>query len=290
MTSFEDMIRIEYADLPIGASSRQEICPSCEGGITRERSMRIYRTAKGLQCVCFRATCPRPRVFVPANGSASTLGGSLPQIRKPRTGPYSKPSASLGIEDWSFLGQRFGVSPDDIHGEIRKALIGGRLLMECRDLDGRLFATQARKYPELGCRDDLPKVITYWEDIEDDHNLKFHFPYWSRQFIRGKDTSLFIVEDILSSIKLSTAHFVNRRFACAALGTHLTPAKMLELKRISGCTNIVIALDSDATDKANKYAYEFAPLFNSVKVLRLERDIKNMSFTSITTLLENAGL
>ena len=61
--STRDKIKLLAIGLPVGCSI-QEICPVCNGGMNKDKSLSITRTTEGLLYNCFRAKCSGCRGFV----------------------------------------------------------------------------------------------------------------------------------------------------------------------------------------------------------------------------------
>lgn len=107
---------------------------------------------------------------------------------------------------------------------------------------------------------DAPKELPKDINRIDSDWCKLHFP----APIRAK--TVILVEDIISANKM------NRFYPCIALlGVHLNEAK-LEYLIECGVSNIILALDNDATRQAIRIARKWCI---STKIMPLQRDLKD---------------
>lgn len=99
--------------------------------------------------------------------------------------------------------------------------------------------------------------------------------------VRPTDQVLVAVEDLLS------AYRVGQVYPCATImGSHLTFETLMDLMKVS--ERIVLCLDRDATEKAEKFAKRFSFLCPSFVHIPLQRDLKYESPDGIREILSQA--
>ena len=144
----------------------------------------------------------------------------------------------------------------------------GRLVLPVLDHLGYPYGYVARKLDnQVGA-----KTFTFASETEG---------AWYLNRVSG--TRLVIVEDQLSALKAS--QFVN---AVALLGTNISEATLNAIKA-GKYTDIYIALDADAFPKSIRLAVELRPHLK-LHVIRLRKDLKNMTKEDIHKLFMNEGV
>lgn len=101
---------------------------------------------------------------------------------------------------------------------------------------------------------------------------------WQAWFAHPVLTQIVLVEDCLSALRLWRLQYT----AVALLGTSLSPAKLEEIKAVSGRKKIVVALDGDAAAKAIAWTRARHANLHPVK---LWRDIKDSTDDEIKAVL-----
>ena len=237
----------------------REMCPRCDGGSTRERSLSITLSEDGqVLWQCFRSKCPEKGY----TGLKNTTNSGLVQKPKPRAVFEGKVEA-LNAAQLERIRELWGITnplhwwwtPDH----------GGRVAMSIR----------SPKYVHRGwvLRDiygrSRIKALTYVDQNEEGIS-------WYKTKI-GAPTM--VVEDLPSAIRASG--YVN---AVALLGTGIGLTRADEIN-LYAPRPIVIALDQDATAEAFRIAHKWALLWGDVKVLPLKQDLKNMEEEALCKLL-----
>lgn len=266
MSAKEDVLST-YVNLPDGVSYSGRMCPSCEGGRTKESSLSVSREGDTLKWLCHRASCGfagcESLLFVPRD-----INISIP--KKTRTFFSSGP---LPTSHYDFLFQMYGIdaSATDKAGLqitynfCTETSTPGRIVIPVltRDLmlrGSNLYAVSPNEIPKSKIVREREVVGMAW-------------------FTNPSSDKTIIVEDCYSAIRASK--HVN---AVALLGTTLSHEGVEELI----ATNIpknYLALDNDAFSKTLSYVYEYR---NKIKLtaVSLTKDIKNLSEQELIELIE----
>lgn len=269
-------IELDYHSLADGVSATGRICPKCSGGDSKEGSLAVTRTGDTLLFICHRASCGfRGRI----NLRGSTPSAAEQAAARAERGSGANRYASLGAgqlpkEVCQYLQERYEI------GQLlqAKGLLRwtekhspsghGRLVLPVIDHLGYPYGYVARKLDNQ----NGAKTYTFAENTEGAWYMN-----------RSSGRRLLIVEDQLSALKAS--QFVN---AVALLGTNISEATLNAIKA-GKYTDIYLALDADAFPKSIKLAVELRPHLK-LSVIRLRKDIKDMSKIEIHTLLMNEGV
>jgi hypothetical protein len=115
------------------------------------------------------------------------------------------------------------------------------------------------------------KSLTYKYDTE------YNGLSWYRDARGISNPQVFVVEDPVSALAL----FQMKGCAVSLNGTNLNQDRMDDM--LSRKWQIVLMLDADATHKAIKYCTQYGP--DVLRVVRLTRDVKNMSADEVQELL-----
>lgn len=105
-------------------------------------------------------------------------------------------------------------------------------------------------------------------------------PEGTRLYIPQFVTTIVLVEDQLSAMKVAQAGAVG----VALLGTNLTFDKVYELQQARP-TEVIVALDADASQRSFDMVRNFSPAFRSMRVALLQQDIKDLPMSDVTTAL-----
>jgi len=252
------------------------LCPACEGGATRERSMSLDIAANGIvKFYCHRASCD----FKGSIYAGAPIGPSAPQqTAAPQRGnrPLTDALYSLTAEDLVWFKQRFGfeVSTDLVkRTETRYALpilspLGvTRGYITRRPWAGSPLDTAASRQDSQYAM----KALTY---LESDEPVQSWYGA-----VQGD--KLVLVEDQISAMRL--AYERPQYTTCAILGTGINAQKVFEMQQ-QDFPGVVIALDADATGQAFALARKWGPAFESCRVLVLPCDIKDMTKEQLDAL------
>lgn len=101
-------------------------------------------------------------------------------------------------------------------------------------------------------------------------------------FTNVRTGGVIIVEDQLSAIRASD--YIT---SVALLGTHLNEERVQEIKA-SKLAPVYLALDNDAISTAVRHVVKYRSVL-TMKLLRLERDIKDLSYEEADRLFASIG-
>jgi len=241
----------------------QEVCPCCEGGVSREPSLSISRRNEGVLYNCYRAGCG----FRGFEGGMyySPITSKKKKLFKPKK--FTAPTGYLSPPHYKFWQDTF---------ELDAAMIDRNGILRIHERDSYMMPTMNEHGYVTGCVDRAfwgrkPKTILY--KFMDTPSLAFAHTIHSLE-----DKPLLVVEDMPSAIK--AAKFMP---TVALLGTNISEKEVNYLKKVTD--NIWLALDEDATDKAIAYKRKYNLYFRNFRVLPLVKDIKDMKYTEIEELL-----
>jgi hypothetical protein len=260
-----DDIRMEGSLLGID-ESRRILCPFCKGGQSNERSMNITRTSDGVLYNCHRVSCPSRPGFV----GTGAHGPIAPVERTPEN--YEGELHALTPEDEQAFWSRFNIHACETvmyneHDEYVLPIYGP---------DGYVRGYNIRQpwdgMPRKG-RPNRPKSRVYM------HSLK---PVQSTYEGVNSASHVLLVEDQLSAIKASQC--ANVTHAVALLGAHLDIPRVQEIAQLRP-QEVLLALDADATETAFKLARLYGLAFPRLRVVILDRDIKDTPANKINEVL-----
>lgn len=274
-TATTDTIVLEYSHLKDGESVRGELCPFCNGGRSGEKTFTVTRDGRSLLYNCFRASCS-------SSGRVRTSGQSGPR-RSPRESSREDSKHVFVQRDFDgiaecclrTLRERFHIDAASAAKHAIQSVEGGsRVVVAVRGWNGESRGTVQRRcafHAHLSANAvDGPKSLTF---TEPDAMAWYHGPRDSK--------SLVVVEDVFSAIRAS--EYVN---SVALLGTNINDERMKCLKDFAGGTGtIYLCLDSDAFDKAVKFALKYKQ--SNLKVIKLKKDLKNMTEPELTDWIED---
>ena len=165
--------------------------------------------------------------------------------------------------------QRYSLEPS----EISKAGLGEadtKLYIPVRDKNGKEVGYVLRKLDKSQAG---PKSVLH---IDEDCAILSWYP---KGYGLDQKSKLVIVEDQLSAIRAST--YMD---AVALIGTNLSENKVADIIKAKK-RRVIIALDKDATGKAAILVKKYRVLFDSVELLPLDKDLKDMSRDELEDLL-----
>lgn len=263
-------IELDYADLRDGETKAGELCPACEGGDTKEKSLSVSRREGFLLWNCHRASCPfggRSRL-----SSTGREDGAI--LTPPRQFSYI-PTTPLNQATVGFLAARYGIPSEDFRlagcgwtGE-SAGHYGRRISFPIFGPDSRKRGENYRSYEE-GVK---PKALIKLRDTD---VVAQSWYKWKR-----KSPDLILVEDQVSAIKMA-----KHMHAISLMGTNLSEAKVLEIMYNGDYDHVYIALDADATHEAIKTQLRWRERMPNLRVLGLPLDIKDMDDKEFKNFLE----
>lgn len=239
--------------LPEGGSVRI-VCPACGGGSSREKSMAVTDTYKGIAFYCFRDRC-KARGYL--HGSV-TYGSSTPK--------HNHTVEKLVIEElpaeyYQYLPVKdTSVAP---RWEPNRQMV----LYPVLSYLGTELGYVQRLYRPLNSWWTGPKAFNTLHN-HDNSTPFLHFPLLTRKNFNG---SLVLVEDWPSAEAVA-----KYQPSCALLGTGLTDQGIGYLLSI-GVRRLVICLDNDALATAARMKRALALIFDEVEVRFVDKDPKDMT-------------
>jgi hypothetical protein len=189
--------------------------------------------------------------------------------------PYRGPSAELSDEDLRYFKGKYQIPTVWAYSCIRRGN-GGRYLLpifsprgECRGHVSRIPWPDA----PLKCTERLPKADTFrsaWGPVQSHYRS---FPS------RHAANIIVLVEDQLSAIKLAAHGYDSVALLgkpVSLVGTYGGADRVAEIaKRARTADEVLVALDSDATDDAFKFARKWGAAFKRCRVAILSSDLKD---------------
>lgn len=183
--------------------------------------------------------------------------------------PYTGPILPLTEEDWDFFFRVYELPADYALRYIRRA-VEPRYILPIYAPNGDVRGHVAREgWPGSPIRADRPpaykKALTYM--------CMPNAPVQSFYY-RPDCRPLVLVEDQLSAIKLFSAGYN----AVALLGVpndgSIGVDRVREISKLP-CSEVIIALDADATENAFQFVRKYGMAFKKIRVAILEKDIKD---------------
>lgn len=266
-TLLQQRIEIEFHHLAVGETTRAQ-CPNC---LNREASFAVTRNTEGLLYRCHRSTCD-------ISGFTATRAAYMQDVP---TGtplkPYSGELLPLTSKDKLFFKTHYELSNEVIetiyaneHDEYVLEILG-----PSKYVKGYNVRQPWPNSPRKG-RPDKPKARVWMHSILPVQS--FHSTnYMTTEF--GNDTVV-VVEDQLSAMKVAVAGLDT----VAIIGTHMNEAKIREIAQWRP-KRVLIALDADATAKSFIMARKWGLAFEYVRVVPLERDLKDSPLADIPYIL-----
>lgn len=258
-----DEVLLAYGDMYDGETRAGELCPSCRGGATKERTLSVAQRDGILLWKCHRASCG----FTGGSHSSRPDGGSsktkIPGTRGVVGRAIQRSSSVVDQQTRQYLQLKYCITDHHIAAHEMgwdketgglvlpvKSYEGEPLGVVLRFLDGRV--PKVKKHAEKGAMS------------------------WHVNHTRG---GVIVVEDQLSAIRASD--FLT---SVALLGTHLNDERVDEIRK-TGLTPVYLALDADAWDKAITYALRYRSRL-PLKLVRLVKDIKNLNNQELTEVID----
>lgn len=254
------------------------LCPDCEGGATKERSLSLNVQQNGvIAYYCHRAACGfKGNIYVnPAEARLGVRAGEpVPRQRPMLTDPVSP----LSEREAAFFLSRYGIH--DTTGKIYRTDTRYALPILGPDGNRRGFITR-RPYDgspadSVANRNDpnwSTKALTY---LEGDGPCQSWYGDKTRAAIAV------LVEDPLSAIRLNEWDPELR--TVAILGTGVNADKIGEIQRQCSDIPVYFALDADATGQAFAMCRKWGAAFHSSRVIVLSKDIKDSSDEELASL------
>jgi hypothetical protein len=244
-------LELEAQSLEPGQSVRM-VCPFCGGGNSREKSLSLTHREDGtLLFNCYRAHCSAAGVLGMPTGLVRTRLVPKPSRTKPNIEDRLVVLPD-GVTQWgmdSLLLTQYGVLWDPVTFRYALPVWSPRY-----NLRGRVL----RAVPGYN---DQPKALSWM--YESGASLAW--------FGNRALTTVVVVEDIPSAMRLAS----HGERAVALNGTHMTDESIEELDE--NATDVVWALDPDATSKAMRWSMATRMYFRRSVVLMIDKDFKDMT-------------
>lgn len=225
------------------------LCPGCQGGRTRERSLTVFPSGVQMVAKCWRSSCPY----------RSTLGGFIaPQVSGPPLRPYEGELLSLGPRGCGAL-RRYGVADDTIgYFGLRRTLF---------------HDVPCIAYPVLsamGIRRGW-HLREYDKDVGGKMRRLFREEHGPAQgfFVRSYPHAHVLVEDPISALRLWQLGYT----AVCLIGNHISDDRVLEQQQ-HHAGKWLLALDADAFGQACKYSRQYT-FFQPVRLVKDFKDCTN---------------
>lgn len=248
----------DHSGLRDGETKAGQVCPSCEGGATKERSLSVSRRGHVLLWNCHRSSCN-------FRGSDGAPPGAESGGGKSRSRPSYVPTHPISQATLGFLATKFGITRQNLeHAGLRWTGDGDGQYE--RRVCYPIFGPDSRKRGE--------NYRSYQDGVKPKSLVRLDEGAVGQSWYRFRRTSdiLVVVEDQVSAIKLAPYYD-----SLALLGTNLSDAKGAEVQEEMGrYKHIYLCLDNDATYAAIKMQLDWRNKIPKMRVMGLEKDIKNM--------------
>lgn len=261
-----DDVIISYSGLANGRTATGELCPSCKGGRSGERTMSVGKSGPWLWWRCHRASC----TFVGKSRLNGYDGPATTDEKRQRYRSFKRTpippklkqdlAERFHIDEETFDRAGWSFTPDyDGHGP--------RVIMPIYSPTGSVRGENFRSYagyePKSLINAELGENVICW--------------YKFRKYAK----TLVIVEDQPSALRLAEAGVCD---TLSLLGTTLTLERVAEIRE-GEYNQVWLALDNDATTRAIKYLQEYRSHLPSLRLKALDEDIKDQTPEQFQTFL-----
>ncbi len=243
--------------LPLNETAYSD-CPSCGG----RSKLSVTRTREGVLWNCFKDSCN-------VRGRDIVQGELLPPKRKQsKLRPYQKPLYPLSEFDLEYFLRRFHVATANAVEHVQ-VTADERYALHVKDIRGYTRGYTIRNgwtgEPETPRTSqwDGPKTVVYMHSVGATMS-------WHHALDPSHSSVLVLVEDQMSAMRAAEEGVS----AVALLGTSLDNDKVREIAMWKP-SQVIIALDADATQTAFKLARKWGLAFPKTRVAVLERDLKD---------------
>jgi hypothetical protein len=261
-------IKLQALSLQEGESLRIT-CPQCS-----RPKMDIKRTSEGILYNCWRPSCTA-KGFIGALAYHNTMLYDPKPQKQPSTNPFTEDTTCLTLEFFQEHLSKYEIALSEFVtagaslAKHRKRC----MVMPLLDRHGGTFGKTVKYF---NVKEGHRKSIHY---LEDDKTPLIHFATYPE--LGHYAGYIVLVEDWISALKIEAQGYC----AAALLGTQLSGPKVKEIKS-AGFDHVVIALDPDAQDKAEKIRKEYGLFFDSFYVLGLPDDPKDTPNNQLVKMLD----
>ena len=251
MYTTRDAMLMDYAYVGEGHVEGSQLCPSCKGGATGEKSMSVGRTNGLLWWKCHRNSCPF--------GGGARVGDG--EGGGPKRKGMQYVVEPLFDDMVQYLSEKFDIDEHAIQSTwLWTDDYTGRVVMpifnEHNHRCGDLLRSYYSKEPKA-----LINRLDNYQGGSWFNNTKY-------------PTGIVVVEDQPSALKLSAVPGVN---AIALLGTSLSDELSNRIHAAYPGVPVIISLDQDATSTALLTVVKARRFIKSIKMIPLNKDIKEMN-------------
>jgi len=257
-----DTIIIEYGGLRDGEVSGSQLCPVCNGGASKERTLSVGRSGERLWAKCHRASC----------GFAMVHSDRVPNNRPPvaavqRRALIYKTRPMTDDERALLLGKVHKSLADDA---LYTDQYGGRYVLPVHDSKGRRVGNVLRSY-----NGGVPKALG---DVLGGYDgCSWH---GDTEFVQH----VVIVEDVVSAARIGAVpNFVG----VALLGTEFTESRVNDIRSVPASKRS-ICLDADALPAGITATIKLRDKLNA-KVYPLTKDVKDMTDEEFAYFITTVG-
>ncbi len=271
MNSPYSAVRELARGLPTTGATTTHVCPSCNGGASREAKLSITASPAGTLFYCHRASCGFKGYIPPEGGASRSAPPSPPFTPRVYTRDTRHPAPG---EFWlEFFKPRMPPDADPLTllSYARFAVESGYpdvLVTQCRDWNRNPLGTVTRKRLPDGSKE----VRTYRE-VPGAWYTAYRGP--------GFGGPLWVVEDAISAARL----YWNGCNSVALLGTHASRETLGDIVRTR--MPVVIALDPGAEAAASKLREAMVSRGADVKVQPIICDIKDYNGALLRELINS---
>lgn len=243
------------------------ICPVCEGGSTRERSLSIRRDLMYANVACFRDSCSLQPFGIRIGGGAPldfTGTGERTPARRRRQEQYEG-RVLPAPPDW------YEWCPSHIRCQLTD---DGRIVIPIFDRTGNRRGDSVRQLKPYNT--DMPKSLSLYEE-------EYSGMAWFRpetMYDGEGSTALVVVEDPLSAMRMAYLGYTG----VALMGTGISYTRLRELSAENRPINL--ALDADAVLTAVRHARKYSSI-SRLHVHPIYHDVKDMNLQELRNFLGN---
>lgn len=275
----ETDIKLAAQPLKIGQSLRTT-CPFCGD---EERSFSVTREVGGILYNCFRASC-NARGFLGTTPYGSACSPEQPSCQR-MSNPYKGDLIQLQERDYKYFEERFDLVEIPEYTIMRSSVWDdhAQYVMSLNDYRSYTRGHAVRRGGWSGepktpgkVENTKPKTRTFLDSPTAiaQHVARARLPLDDGEVV-------VVVEDYVSSLKVAQAGFTG----IALMGTTMNADRAREIYQLRP-TEVIIALDADATELAFKIAREWGLSWPKTRVAMLERDLKDTPKDDIIDVLQ----
>lgn len=265
-----DLVVVEFSDLADGHTAAGEMCPSCNGGDSRESSLSVTRSKNRLLFTCHRASCG-------FHGAADISGRYRPEVYSNKKEHRYPKVPAVGINEYMLrlIANKYGVPTKQLEAAGLQwsgdgdGFYNKRVVFPIYDFDGKERGRNYRSYIEKV----KPKAVV---ELKSPDAIKASWYRWKKH-----SPTLVVVEDQMSAIKLA-----KHTHTLALLGTNLSDGVVEEIRK-AGYKKVLLSLDNDATWNAIILQIRHKNDIPGLLVASLAKDIKDMDREDLEGYVNN---